>query len=257
MCNFIKVRSSLLHIDQIQKINDMKTKIFLLSFFLMTLLCINPLSAEEEERDVPSFSEISLRVSGQLHLKQGNGQKVEIVAKSSTLEDIITEVKDRQLIIRFPNRNFFFNNFNPGKIDIYITVPEIDGLYVSGSGDIIAESEIDTRILDLAVSGSGDIKLGDLNTDRVKASVSGSGDIVIDDGGVADDFSASISGSGSVKAEDFEANDVVVHIAGSGSCSVTAEKSLKARIAGSGSVYYNGNPNIDSSVAGSGRVKKM
>jgi len=235
----------------------MKTKIFLFTFFLITILFINPLLAEEEERDVPSFSEISLRIPGQLHLKQGNNQSINIEAKSSTLEDIIVEVKDRQLIIRFPNRNLFFGNFNPGKIDIYVTVPEIDGLYVSGSGDIIAEGEIETRILDLAVSGSGDIKIRDLKTDRVKASISGSGDILIDDGGVADDFSANISGSGSINAEDFEANDVSVHIAGSGGCSITAERSLKARIAGSGNVYYNGNPDIDSSVAGSGRVKKL
>ena len=235
----------------------MKTKIFLFSFFLITILFINPLSAEEEQREVPSFSEISLRVPAQLHLEQGNKQSIRIEAKSSTLEKIITEVRDRQLVIRFQNRDLFFNSFNPGKIDIYVTVPEVDGLAISGSGDIIAQNKISTRILDLKVSGSGDINLNDLDAERVKASISGSGDILIENGGVADDFTANISGSGSVKAKEFKANDVSVNIAGSGSCSVAAEKSLKARIAGSGNVYYNGNPNIDSSVAGSGRVKKL
>ena len=235
----------------------MKTKIFILTTLFISTFFVFSAKAERENRDVSSFSEISLRISGTVHLKQGKGQSVEIEAKSSTLEDIITEVKDRQLIIRFPNRNFFERNYNSGKIDIYITVPEIDGLFISGSGNIVADNEIESRILDLAVSGSGNIVLDDLTAERVKASISGSGDIRIENGGVADELEVSISGSGSVKAEDFEADDIEVRVAGSGNCSVTSNGSIKARIAGSGSVYYNGNPNIDSSVAGSGRIKKI
>jgi hypothetical protein len=235
----------------------MKKICYFLPLVVLGLFLVNPLLAENEDREVPSFSEIALRIPAKLYVEQGNTQSVKIEAKSSTLEEIITEVKDRQLTIRFKSKNYLFKSFTPGKIDIYITVPEIDGLSVSGSGDIIVEDEISTRILDLAVSGSGDILLGDLKADRVKSSISGSGDIIIQDGGEATDFSITTSGSGDVKAENFEAKDVVVRISGSGNCSVTANRSLKARVAGSGSVFYNGNPSIDSSVAGSGRVKKL
>lgn len=235
----------------------MKRILIYLPLIVLGLIVVNPLLAENEERDVPSFSEIALRIPGKLYVVQGNTQSVKIVAKSSTLEETITDVKDRQLTIRFKSKNYLFQSFNPGKIEIYITVPEIDGLSVSGSGDIIAEDEINTRILDLAVSGSGDIVLDELKADRVKSAISGSGDIIIKDGGEATDFSVAISGSGDVKAGDFEAKDVVVRVAGSGNCSITANRSLKARVAGSGSVYYNGNPSIDSSIAGSGKVTKM
>jgi hypothetical protein len=234
----------------------MKTKTFLAILVLVSVFFANQAKAENEQRNVPSFSEISLRISGTVHLIQGNKQSVEIVAKSSTLADIITEVKDRQLIIRFPARNIFTQNFNPGKIDIYITVPEVQGLFLSGSGDIIAQEKISSRIIDLTVSGSGNIVLDELDAERVKANVSGSGDIRINNGGVADELNVTISGSGNVRAEGFEAQNVDVRIAGSGNCSVTANGSLKARIAGSGSVYYGGNPSIDTSVAGSGRVSK-
>lgn len=235
----------------------MKNRILIITTLIWGLLVSSAVTAQEEERDVPSFSEISLRVPGVLHLEQGTNQQVEIVAKSSTLEEIITEVKDRKLIIRFTGKNYLLKTYNPGKIEIFVTVPEVDGLNISGSGDIVAENEIKTRILDLAVSGSGDIQLDELDAERVKANISGSGDIIINDGGVADDLSVSISGSGSVKAEGFEAQDVAVTIAGSGNCSVTSNGSLKARIAGSGNVYYRGNCSIDSSVAGSGGVKKL
>jgi len=233
----------------------MKKRILILGIILLGISMLNPVLAEDEERDVPSFSKISLRISGKVYLEQGETQSVKIVAKESTLEDIVTEVKDRTLNIRFPN-NYWFKKMDPGKIEIYITVPEVDGLSVSGSGDIIAE-DIKTRILDLAVSGSGDINIDDLSAERISAAISGSGEIDIDSGGVADELSVSISGSGNFKGGDFEAENVSARISGSGNCSVTSNGSVKAKIAGSGSVYYDGNPSIDASVAGSGKVRKM
>lgn len=234
----------------------MKIKILFIGLLILGTSLANTVKAENEERDVPSFSEIALRIPAKLYLEQGEKQSVEIVAKSSTLSDIITEVKGRKLSIKFPAKNYLLKNFEPGKIEIYITVPEIDGLSLSGSGDIVAE-EINTRILDLAVSGSGDILIEELEAERVKVAISGSGDIIIEEGGEADDFSAAITGSGNVKARGFQVKDVVVRVAGSGNCTVTANNSIKARIAGSGNVFYDGNPSIDSSVAGSGQVKKL
>ncbi len=234
----------------------MKTRISFFSLFVLGMLLYSSAFAENEERNVPTFSEVSLKIPAKLYIEQGDKQSVEIVAEPSTLKEIITVVKGRTLNIRFPNKNYFLKKFKPGKIEIHITVPEIDGLTVSGSGDIIAE-DINTRILDLTVSGSGDILIDELKVNRVSTTVSGSGNIIIKDGGVADDLTVSISGSGNVKAAGFEASDVVVRIAGSGNCSVNSNGSIKARIAGSGNVNYKGNPSIDSSVAGSGRIKKM
>jgi hypothetical protein len=235
----------------------MKTKQLFLSLLIPGIIFSNVVTAERNEREVPSFSEISLRISGKIHLEQGNRQSVRVEAKSSALEEIITEVKGRTLIIRFKSSHMFWRSFNPGRVDIYITVPEIDALSVSGSGDIVADSKIKSRILDLAVSGSGDISLKNLDAGRVKAAVSGSGDILIDSGGTADELNIVVSGSGNIKAENFEVKNVDAKISGSGSCMVNAVDYLKARIAGSGNVLYKGNPQIDSSVAGSGRIKKL
>lgn len=235
----------------------MKTRILFFTLFLFASLIVSQANAKNEKRKVAAFSEISLRVSGTVHLKQGSTQSVEIEAKSSTLGELITEVKDKKLIIRFPARKFFWNSFNPGKVEIFITVPKIDGLSVSGSGDIIADGKMESRILDLAVSGSGNIAINDLDAERINASVSGSGDINIKNGGLADEFIASISGSGDVNAKNFDAKEVEVKIAGSGNCSIKSNGKLEARIAGSGSVYYNGSPSVDASVAGSGKVRKL
>ncbi len=233
----------------------MKPKIASLFLILFCSVLVLPAMAEKEVRNVSEFSEIALHISGKLYLEQSDRQRVEIIAKSSTLDDIITEVRGGKLVIRFKNRNSFWRSFNPGTIEIRVSAPEIEGLAVSGSGDIIADDRISSRRMSLAVSGSGNIKLDDLRTERVKASISGSGGVTIGNGGTAQEFEASISGSGNVRAEDFEAENVEVHVSGSGNCSIHAVETLKARVAGSGSVYYNGNPRIDSSVSGSGRVR--
>lgn len=214
----------------------------------------NPVSAKEETRELPSFSEISLRISAKVYLEQGKNQSVRIVADSETLEQIITEVKGRTLNIRFPNNNIF-KRWDPGKIEIYISVPEVDGLNLSGSGDIISE-KIETRILDLLISGSGNIKIEQLTAERVSATISGSGNIKIEGSSVADELKTRITGSGNIDASGFEAKNVDAQTSGSGNSSVFSNGSIKVRIAGSGNVYYTGNPAIESSIAGSGKVKE-
>jgi cell division protein FtsB len=233
----------------------MKTKlaaVLILWVFILTGIQVH---AEEQTRKVESFSSISLRLSANVHLEQGEKQNLEIVAKSSTLEEIITEVKDGELIIRFHNKDYFWSTFKPGEITIYITTPEINGLVVSGSGDIIAENEIKTKKLNLGLSGSGNIKLSDLSADQVKSTISGSGNIHLAGKTAAEDLSVAISGSGNLKGLDFNADDVTVRISGSGNVGIQANKNLYVRVSGSGNVNYKGNPMIDSAISGSGKVK--
>ncbi len=232
----------------------MKQKVFLSAFLLLGIILVNPLIAKEEMRDVSPFSKISLRIAAKVYLEQADKQSVRIVADPGTLDQIILEVRDRTLNIRFSNTTVF-KQWNPGKIEFYITVPEVDGLNVSGSGDIVSET-INTRILDLAVSGSGNVILENLNAEKINALVSGSGNITIEKGGVAEELKARISGSGNIDAQGIEARNVNVVTSGSGNCSVLSNGSVKAKIAGSGNVYYSGNPDLETAIAGSGKVKK-
>ena len=234
----------------------MKTKLATAIILIAFILTGIQVQAEEQTRKVDPFAEISLRIGAKVHLEQGAKQNLEIVAKSSTLDEIVTEVKDGKLIIRFPNKDYFWKTFQPGEITIYITTPEINGLGVSGSGDIIAENEIKSKILDLAVSGSGNIKLSELSVERVKTTISGSGDIVLASKTAAQDLSVAISGSGNFKGMSYSADDVSVKIAGSGNVDVEANKNLYVRLAGSGNVTYKGQPMIDQSIAGSGKVRR-
>ncbi len=234
----------------------MKTKLATFLFFALSV-AFTQAKADEQTRKVDPFSEISLKISAKVHLEQGEKQNLEIVAKPSALEKIITEVKEGKLIIRFPNKDYLWKDFQPGDVVIYITTPEIKVLNISGSGDIIAEGAIKTKELDMTVSGSGNIKLSELAAERVKSTISGSGNIVVAGKTAAQDLSVVISGSGDFKGLDFSAEDVSVKVVGSGNVGIEANKNLYVRLLGSGNVSYKGKPMIDQSVSGSGNVKKV
>jgi len=181
------------------------------------------IAQSSQKREVSAFTEISLRIGANVHLKQGEPQSVEVKCSESTLAKLITDVSDRKLVIRYPNDSWF-SKWNPGPVDIYVTMPQIDALSISGSGSIFSEGKIESRILDATISGSGDIKLVDLKAEKVSASLSGSGNIHLFGKQNASELKAAISGSGNIKAIEFPVDNVDVKISGSGNCWVIAPR---------------------------------
>lgn len=261
---------------------------------LMALLIITSVQAQKKEtRNVDTFSQISYRVPGKLYLRQGSQQKVEIEGDEEVLGKIKTTVGGNKLTIETESswRNWSSND----KVNIYITMKNIESLHVAGSGNLIAESKITANDLDLKVSGSGSMQLeaeadGRINMDvsgsgridfkgkgkSLDSDVSGSGKVAlkatindqsdfgisgsgeIEASGSANRVRATISGSGKVLAAGFESNRCEVRISGSGDVEINVKDEIDANISGSGSVGYRGNPNkVNSHSSGSGKVRKL
>jgi hypothetical protein len=198
----------------------------------------------EKELNLSSFDAIKLKISGDVFLKQGP-QRVMVKGQQNIIDNIETDVSDNVWEIEFDERVRKYDG-----LKIYIMVPDLSSINVSGSGDIEGKSKF-TGLNDLyiAVSGSGNIKL-DFEAEKVETKISGSGDLDLN--GSADSFSASISGSGDINAIGLEVDDAQVRISGSGDCSIHAKEALQVKISGSGDVDYKGRPRINSKVSGSG-----
>lgn len=203
---------------------------------------------EKEERDVSSFTGVSLGIHGDLYLTQGSPQKV-VVQAEKDLDELETEVRDGVLRIKTDNWNSRIKG-----VKIWITMPEVESLNVSGSGELLAETSIDAEELDLKVSGSGKIKISELKAEEIGAAISGSGDIVL--AGAAEEMEIRISGSGDVHAEGLKVSECGIKISGSGSCKIDATEELDVSVSGSGNVTYYSDPQIDARVSGSGKVRK-
>ncbi len=227
----------------------MKNSILKSSLVLILVLLAGNVFSQKEERNVSEFSGISLAIPADLYLSQGTPQKVLIEASADDLADIETVVKDGHLKIKTENYRARLSD-----VKIWITVPDIEALYLSGSGKIFAETPINSDELEFKVSGSGRIEIKELKGGEIEASISGSGNISL--AGTGKEMEINISGSGKVLAAGLTVEECDARISGSGSCEIDATGELDAAISGSGRVVYYSNPQVDASVSGSGKVHK-
>ncbi|AYA38154.1 DUF2807 domain-containing protein [Hymenobacter oligotrophus] len=206
-----------------------------------------------EVRQVPAFTRLSLATSAELVLVQGNVQKVELVGNPDDLRTIETTVKDGRLRIGQPDGNWKNWRGFSAPVKVYVTMPRVEALGVSGSGSIEAAQPLRAAALDLSVSGSGALRVA-VATEQLKASVSGSGSLRLS--GTSPAAAMHISGSGRIEAAGLQTASCTAHVSGSGNCRVGVAQTLEARISGSGSIYYTGAPRITTHISGSGRVRK-
>lgn len=208
-------------------------------------------SGSSETRDLKDFTKVSFGVPGELFINIGPEFKVIMEGPKNILHDIVTEVSGGKLVIRKDNWHFSMNE----KITVHITMPEIQGLGISGSGRAEIKDQIKNSDLSLSVSGSGKIYTGDIITSNLKCSISGSGDIMAGGNGSAARADMTISGSGNYVGESLKIETADISISGSGNCTCNVTESLHASVSGSGNVSYFGNPKIDARVSGSGKVR--
>ena len=200
-----------------------------------------------QTREVSEFSHIRLKGSGKVILTPGQTQSLEIKTDDNIMPLVETEVSGSKLTISHGN-----NRLRPTFFEVYITVQNLEGVGISGSGDIVGNGRFVTDSLYVEISGSGDMDL-EVETDQLENKISGSGSLQL--AGKAEEYTISVSGSGKINAFDVDARHVSVKVSGSGDCRISASESLEARISGSGNVYYKGRPRINTNISGSGSLK--
>ncbi|AII51720.1 head GIN domain-containing protein [Hymenobacter sp. APR13] len=225
----------------------------LLALLLPALLLAAP---NREVRSVAAFTRLGVANSAKIVLRQGSPQRVEVEATTADLARIETVVEGGRLRISTKQQNgkLWSNDNLEGPVTVYVTMPDVAELSVSGSGQIKAEGAMKAARLSLAVSGSGKILLPQLTASELKSAVSGSGEIQV--AGTCPQHEARISGSGSILATELRTEASTIGISGSGNSRLYASRTLEASISGSGNVYMRGGATVSSKIAGSGRVRE-
>ena len=191
-----------------------------------------------EEREVPIFDQIHLKGAGKVILTRAEGHRVRVKTDDNIMPHIQTEVDNGKLVISHERKNL-----RPTVLTLHVTAANLDGVAISGSGDITANEEFNSNRFNADIAGSGDIGFH----------VFGSGSIYL--AGSTNSYDATITGSGDVDAFELQTKDSSVVITGSGNCRINVLDRLQAKITGSGDVLYKGHPQISKSITGSGKVK--
>ncbi|HEY4111762.1 head GIN domain-containing protein [Puia sp.] len=206
-----------------------------------------------ESRTVPAFNKIGLAVHAEVILVKGNSPGVRIEGEKNIVDRLITEVGDNQLKIYYP----LLKDVRPTKpLRIWVTTPDIEGIWNSGSGTIHSEDVFTGETISFHLSGSGHVEIG-VKANQVNVSMSGSGGVKVN--GTARLLECGISGSGRLHADDLSVGErSKIHISGSGSVYFSTDGVIEGRISGSGCINYKGNPtSVDVHHSGSGRARKV
>lgn len=179
-----------------------------------------------ETRDVSAFRAISVLGSGNVVVDVNGTESLTIEAEDNVMPLLTTEVRNGLLELGVQS------NISPTSTITYtISAAHLDGLSVSGSGDIKAAG-IDADSFDVEISGSGQV----------------------DASGTADTLTVDIAGSGKYAGENLVASLGTVAVSGSGDALVNVTNELDAEVSGSGNIEYIGNPSVTTSISGSGAI---
>ena len=201
---------------------------------------------DSREFFLADFTGVKLEGVGDVYISYGTEQKVIVETDENLMELLETHVHDGLWTIDFDHCIKKITELN-----IYITLPEIDRVILSGSGSIYGEDNFQGVDLEVILDGSGSIEF-EFTGNNVDANLTGSG--IIELFGATDFLDINLSGSGDVRAFEMPADECEVYISGSGDASVNVEDYLKVRISGSGDVLYKGFPQLDVDITGSGSV---
>jgi hypothetical protein len=221
---------------------------------LSATLAFGQNNASENFRD---FTSISLAIPADLEVTIEDKFSVEMKMTDEMRNKITIEKEGNNLKFRWKEKKMGNGYYSEKKrMVIRVSMPALEALNSSGSGDISVKNEVKTTNFNCSLAGSGDVRIEKISAENVKFNIAGSGDVSVD-GGSAKEAEFNIAGSGDVEASGLKAQKTECNISGSGDIKCYAGETLKVAIAGSGDVVYEGSPaNVKQSVIGSGSVTK-
>ena len=204
---------------------------------------------------VGAFQEIEVAGPYDVDVRTGGNPSVSAQGSENLLKRTVVEVRGDKLVIH-PEREHGFFHFGwstNGKAHFTVTVPQLSGATIAGSGDIRVD-KVQGNSFDGTVAGSGGLNVMTMDVQSLKLSIAGSGGVKAGTG-KAQSAEYEIAGSGDVDAGAIQTQQAKVSIAGSGSVRAHASGTADVSIMGSGDVDLSGGAKCSISKAGSGNVR--
>ena len=133
-----------------------------------------------------------------------------------------------------------------------------DELKINANSNCLVQlkQEVEVGKFDLNVSGSANMVVNELKTDKLECSINGSGTINLKAGN-AEEADYSITTDGEIMAFGVAVPEVNCKITGKGSAQIHPTDNLKATIVGKGNIRYKGPTAVQQKVIGKGTVEEV
>jgi hypothetical protein len=220
----------------------MEKKILLIVALVLVLsACTFTISYDEgsgvvvnETRQVSDFDEVAFTGIGTLYITLGDEELLEIEAEDNILPRIMAEVRGDRLEISFDSDQWERLIRPTEPIRYFLTVQSLK---------------------EVNLSGLGDVRIENLEGDRLVLTLSGAGRVMTS--GEVDALEINVTGAGSYDGADLKSDRIDVNLSGAGSATVWATEFLDVNISGLGNVRYYGNPEVRKTVTGLGTLEDL
>jgi len=176
--------------------------------------------AAEDTRDLSGFTAVHAGGSTDVEVTVGEAFSVVVSGDEDVLEYITTEVRGGALHIGREDSRRRHNNH--GRVRVLVSMPSVDALASSGSGDLWATGVATDGELDLDLRGSGDMGVS----------------------GTATTCDIDTRGSGDLEAEDLTCGNTSIKSKGSGDVELTVNGEVSISSNGSGDIDLSGDARI-------------
>lgn len=187
-----------------------------------------------ESRSIKGFTGVEANGVFHVHLTQGSSFSVEVETDENIMPHVTTKVKGNTLVLKTEKSIRKVN-----ELTVFITLPELDHVEVSGAGEVVGESTFYTDHMRIGLSGAGEIDLA-VNSAELTADLSGASELNLS--GKADFATYELSGASDVDAGDLMSENGLVDLSGSSHLEVHLTKSMHVQASGASSVVCHGNP---------------
>lgn len=206
-----------------------------------------------EERDVESFSKIEAHGDLELYVTQMEPGIIEVQAESNLMKYIHTYVEDQTLIVEIADTDGASINLQPLEpIKVHVMLTKITDLHLTGSVDLKTGQLIAKDMqMNIILSGESSAKINAVRTGTLDIKLSGNSTLEIVDGQVSEQI-IEASGESQYLAEWLKSEDTAIMLSGGSEATVWAEESFEVDLSGGSTAYYYGSPNDLSEIKNTG-----
>jgi hypothetical protein len=183
---------------------------------------------EIQKRPITAFSAISTEGAFFLEVTCQKDPSLEVEGDQNVLEFVTAEVSGN--VLRLKNTRGYSTN---EPVRFRITVPNLEGL---------------------SVSGAGRIEIKGMNNEKFEIDSSGAPNIIV--AGNTKFIDIDSSGAGKIDTHNLHAARAVVDSKGVSRIDLDVVEQLDVTVSGPSSVYYEGDPVVNKTVNGPGKVEK-
>lgn len=181
-----------------------------------------------QKRQISPFTSISTEGAFEIEVTCQKDQSLEVEGDDNVLEFVTTDVHGKELLLKSSKG---YSTSEP--VRVKITVPNLEGLSVSGAGRI-------------------DIK--DMKNEKFEIDSNGAPNVIVS--GTTNTVDIDSNGAGKIDTHNLRASRAVVDSKGVSRIDLDVKEQLDITVSGPSTVTYRGDPVVNKTINGPGKVEK-